>query len=243
MTLFQGGTKLPAWPKVSPIDGMSLFQPNTTISSEGRTTIVSRPHGNGRPHQPSWTATNSSIDVNRKSRLFFRKSGFTKPSLTVTSTSQLSQIISGQLTDILETLNSNKDMFAIGQASIWQAISDISEGTDTKCDLSSLEMGQTQMQTIILDGQTTIANSISSDLNNVKDMILKTTYADIASVLIEVNTAKTIVLGRQDTIDTNIYRVSKELATSQTMILDGQTAMTDALSSYLSTAKDMIIAG
>ena len=23
MTLFQGGTKLPAWPKISPIDGMS----------------------------------------------------------------------------------------------------------------------------------------------------------------------------------------------------------------------------
>ena len=35
MTLFQGGTKLPAWPKVSPIDG-TCPEPHYTISYHSR---------------------------------------------------------------------------------------------------------------------------------------------------------------------------------------------------------------
>ena len=221
-------------------------QPNSAVREERRTVVESSP--SRQLHQSPWITTNTSSDTDRMARLFgvIPRRMFANPCVAV---SNLRDDINPKLAIIMETLNSNKDMLADGQASILQMIAGISTGM-TACDLSGLEGGQTQIIADIMNLATDLdqLDDILAAITTAKDMIIAgqgDINSNIADLDSDLDTVKTMVVDGQADINTNMDSVSTELGTAKTMILAGQGEITDdidTVSSELSTAKDMILA-
>ncbi|KAF0306322.1 C-type lectin domain family 10 member A [Amphibalanus amphitrite] len=185
--------------------------------------------------------------ASRVARIFLPRRQFTKTCVAVTAGSDDN---SEALAQILEAINSSKDMLTAGQAAILQAIAGVSTGGGTgTCDLSGLEEGQTtimnQLTTISMDLEQ--LDDIQALIESAKSMILAgqtalaTSISDLGD---DIDMAKTEILAGQSTIITDIAGVATDIDMAKTMLLNGQTTITTdigTLSTDLGIAKQMIL--